>query len=329
VNSNTISATCVPSNDRRILSQSVSVEYAITVETKNAGYTIKNTISGSNFRSTITAAIAANTNIADTVTVESTTSGVISGVLKGDIFFVTIDVNIQATDSILAKLPFNTAMVFSKKVDMSTHDTEFYLGDIVYSSITASALISAKIGTMNIKSLQLKQHDYTGVEKTYDVKTNEKLHFHQYDYNNTKNGVLNYRIEIEDAMFHASLDGITCSLVGEIEISYANTADGDGIYTIERRILSIPLNQERRVLYTDDSPTSNEEVLGEFELLLPKEEFIGSSWDVASTADFSTSQYGGAFFTGLAFVTLLYKYNRMSKIKESVYVALTEHNNEL
>jgi hypothetical protein len=53
------------------------------------------------------------------------------------------------------------------------------------------------------------------------------------------------------ARFHGSLDGITCNLVGEIEISYENTGNDKGIY-IQRRLLSIPLNSDRIVLSTDD-----------------------------------------------------------------------------
>ena len=51
---------------------------------------------------------------------------------------------------------------------------------------------------MNINLLTLTQYDYTGQEVTFDVKENTKLDFYQYTYEKSNNGVLKYRMELED-----------------------------------------------------------------------------------------------------------------------------------
>ena len=66
------------SNLRNIFLISFSVEYAITVGTTEEGYTIKNIIDSANFGNTVSSAITENTDITDTVAVESTGQAEIS-----------------------------------------------------------------------------------------------------------------------------------------------------------------------------------------------------------------------------------------------------------
>merc|ERR1719384_1749577 len=108
-------------------------------------------------------------------------------------------------------------MTFSHS-DGGEHSSEFYLGDVVYTMITANPLVNAPIDTMMVHSLVLKQLNYEGLEETTDLM--ESTYNYQGEHRGSGEFGLNF--ELESVHFHASIEGQICTVTANVEIHYAN-----------------------------------------------------------------------------------------------------------
>merc|ERR1712027_21588 len=216
-------------------------------------------------------------------------------------FAVDAEIEYMET-SVLDYMPFDASIDFYGTSTHDTTQTEFRLGDTVYSVIRAAPLVAVPLSDIALLSCTVTQTDDSGVETTNDILGEEHFGYSGSYQSSTSDFQLQFTLDASH--FTTTVEGHPSIVSAEIEVSYQ-----DG--TVVRR-------QLRRNLVGEQN---NDNVTGEI-TILPEESALGVAFEKMKT--YGSKIHSPAFVFALtAGVAFTYYKFRDSK-KEDVYSELLE-----